>query len=194
MLINESFMMFDQEWFVIRFLENNGAAFGFLGDSGEATKIGLTLFRIVVVIGGIYYVKKIIKRLSAGAIIALGLIIGGAVGNIVDSTFYGIVFTESDVYNPWLENQQEPAKIFSDHKGYSSIFQGKVVDMFSFKIFKIDLPQWLAVPIPFSDKTLLSILEGYDNVFTFFEPVFNLADAGISIGIFMLICFYRNEF
>lgn len=194
MLIHESFKVFNQDWFVIRFLENNGAAFGILGESGVAAKIGLTLFRIMVVIAGICYIKKIIKRLSKVAIIALGLIIGGAVGNIIDSTFYGVIFTESEVHNPWLISQQEPAKIFSDQEGYTSVFQGKVVDMFSFKIFQIDLPQWMAIPIPFSDKNLLSLLEGSDNVFTFFEPVFNLADAGISIGIFMLICFYRHEF
>jgi signal peptidase II len=194
MLIYESFKMFNQDWFVIRFLENNGAAFGVLGESGIATKIGLTLFRIIVVIAGIYYIKKIIKRLSKGAIIALGLIIGGAVGNIIDSTFYGVIFTESEIHNPWVVSQQEPAKIFSDQEGYASVFQGKVVDMFSFEIFQIDLPQWMAIPIPFSDKNLLSFLEGSDNVFTFFEPVFNLADAGISVGIFILICFFRHEF
>jgi|TARA_Y100001954_G_scaffold105145_1_gene114358 signal peptidase II len=194
LLINESFKVFNQDWFVIKFLENNGAAFGFLGESGVTTKIGLTLFRILVVIAGIYYIKKIIKQLSTGAIIALGLIIGGAVGNIVDSTFYGVVFNESEVHNPWVINQEEPAKFLSDQGGYSSVFQGKVVDMFSFNIFQIDLPQWMAVPIPFSDKTILSFLEGHDNVFTFFAPVFNLADAGISIGMFMLILFYRKEF
>ena len=194
MLINESFKVLNQDWFVIKFLENNGAAFGFLGESGVATKIGLTLFRILVVIAGIYYIKKIIKRLSAGAIIALGLIIGGAVGNIVDSTFYGVVFNESEIHNPWVVNQEEPAKFLSDQGGYNTLFQGKVVDMFSFKIFQIDLPQWMAIPIPFTDKNILSFLEGYDNVFTFFEPVFNLADAGISIGMFMLILFYRKEF
>jgi len=158
-------------WFIIHFTENNGMAFG-LEFGGDVGKTFLTIFRIVVVIIGIYYVKSIIKpQLSVGALIALGLVIGGAIGNIIDSTFYGIVF--SDSYNA-------VAAFIPEFGGYSSLLHGKVVDMFYFPIINSHYPNWFP------------ILGG--NHFIFFRPVFNIADAGISVGIFLILLFYRKQF
>jgi len=124
------------------------------------------------VIVGIYYVKSIIKpQLSIGALIALGLIIGGAIGNIIDSTFYGIFF--SDSYNA-------VAAFIPEFGGYSSLLHGKVVDMFYFPLLNSHYPNWFP------------ILGG--NHFIFFRPVFNIADAGISVGIFLILLFYRKQF
>ena len=139
---------------------------------GYTGKTLLTLFRIIVVGLGIKYVIDIAKtKLPNGALISLGLIIGGAIGNIIDSSFYGIIFNDS--YN-------DVAKLFPETGGYSSLLHGKVVDMFYFPLINSHYPAWL----PFW---------GGDH-FIFFRPVFNLADSGISIGIFMLLLFYRKEF
>jgi len=139
---------------------------------GDVGKTFLTIFRIVVVIIGIYYVKSIIKpQLSVGALIALGLIIGGAIGNIIDSIFYGIFF--SDSYNA-------VATFIPEFGGYSSLLHGKVVDMFYFPLINSHFPDWF--PIWAGEH------------FIFFRPVFNIADAGISVGIFLILLFYRKQF
>jgi signal peptidase II len=169
MFLGQEYQIFD--WFIIHFTENNGMAFG-MEFGGELGKILLTVFRIIVVIVGIYYVKSIIKpQLSIGALIALGLIIGGAIGNIIDSIFYGVIFNDS--YN-------SIATFFPDMGGYSSLLHGKVVDMFYFPLINSHYPNWL----PFWGG----------NHFIFFRPVFNLADAGISVGIFMILLLYRKQF
>ena len=139
---------------------------------GEFGKTILTLFRIIIVIIGIYYVKSIVNsKFSNGALIALGLIIGGAIGNIIDSTFYGVIFNDS--YN-------SIASFIPETGGYSSLLHGKVVDMLYFPLINSHFPEWF----PFW---------GSDH-FIFFRPVFNIADTGISVGIFMILIFYRNEF
>jgi signal peptidase II len=185
MSLGKEFQVFNQDWFIIHFIENNGMAFG-MEFGGLIGKLLLTLFRIFVVAAGIYYIKSIVQTLSSGVLIVLGLIIGGAIGNIIDSTFYGLIFSESYYLGP-------PAQIFPE-AGYAPLLHGKVVDMFSFPLFTVDLPNWLAISIPFSNKTILSVLEGSDGLFTFFSPIFNLADAGISVGIFMILLFFRKEF
>jgi signal peptidase II len=142
------------DWFRILYIENNGMAFGMeLPD--PYGKLILTLFRIIVVGWGAFYVNKLIKQNSfpSGLLICFGLIIGGALGNIIDSTFYG-----------------------------DSLFHGKVVDMLSFPFSTVDLPNWL------------SFLEGNDGIFTFFAPVFNIADSGIFVGIVSILLFYRRHF
>ena len=175
------------DWFIIDFIENNGMAFG-IEFGGLIGKLLLTLFRIIVVAAGIYYIKSIVSaHFPNGALIAIGLIIGGAIGNIMDSAFYGLIFSESYYLGP-------PAQIFPDTGGYAPLFYGQVVDMFSFPLFTVDLPNWVAIPIPFTENTVLSLLEGADGKFTFFRPVFNIADAGISVGIFLILLFYRKEF
>jgi len=152
MNLYDEILIFD--WFRIFYIENNGMAFGMeLPD--PYGKLILTLFRIIVVLWGVFYVNKLIKKTSfpSGLLICFGLIIGGALGNIIDSTFYG-----------------------------NSLFHGKVIDMLSFPFFTVDLPNWL------------SFLEGNDGMFTFFAPVFNIADSGIFVGIVSILLFYRRHF
>ena len=159
------------DWFIIHFTENNGMAFGmeFGGFIGKAL---LTLFRIIVVSVGIYYVRVIVRpHFPNGALIALGLIIGGAIGNIIDSSFYGLIFNNS--YN-------NIASFLPKSGGYASLFHGKVVDMFYFPLINSHFPNWLPI---FGGEH-----------FIFFRPVFNIADAGISVGIFLILVFYRKQF
>ena len=168
-VLGEEYEIFD--WFIIHFTENNGMAFGIeLG--GYTGKKILSLFRIIVVGVGIIYLFNLTKKkISDGALIALGLIIGGAIGNIIDSSFYGIIFNES--YN-------NIASFMPEGGGYSSLLHGKVVDMFYFPLMNSHFPNWLPI-------------WGGEH-FIFFRPVFNIADAGISIGIFIILLFYRKEF
>ncbi len=169
MVLGQEFRIFN--WFIIHFTENNGMAFG-LEFGGVSGKIILTLFRIIVVIIGMFYLRKTIKKtIPVGALIAIGLIVGGAIGNIIDSCFYGLIFNES--YN-------NIASLFPESGGYAPFLQGKVVDMFYFPLINSHFPNWL----PFF---------GGEH-FIFFRPVFNIADAGISVGIFLIFLFYRNEF
>ena len=168
-ILGEEIKIFD--WFILHFTENNGMAFG-MESGGYTGKTLLTLFRIIVVGLGIKYVLDIAKiKLPSGALISLGLIIGGAIGNIIDSCFYGIIFNDS--YN-------NLAGFFPETGGYSSLLHGKVVDMLYFPLLNSHYPQWLPV-------------FGGDH-FIFFRPVFNIADAGISVGIFMILLLYRRDF
>ena len=165
MVLGQEFQIFN--WFFIHFTENNGMAFG-MEFGGLTGKILLTLFRVIVVVLSIYYIKGIIRpNFPNGGLIALGLIIGGAIGNIIDSIFYGILFDDS--YN-------NIASFFPDSGGYAPLLQGKVVDMFYIPLINSHFPSW----IPFF---------GGDH-FIFFRPVFNVADAGISIGIFLILVLY----
>jgi len=169
MFLGQEYPIFD--WFIIHFTENNGMAFG-IEFGGYTGKTLLTIFRIIVVAIGIKYVATLAKKnISDGALVALGLIIGGAIGNIIDSSFYGLIFNDS--YN-------NIASLFPDSGGYASILHGRVVDMFYFPLINSHFPEWF--PFWSSDH------------FIFFRPVFNIADAGISVGIFMILLFYRKEF
>ena len=155
-------------WFHLKFIQNNGMAFGM--EMGP--KLFLTLFRIVVVIFLIWYLIRITseKDKPLGYIITIALITAGAAGNIIDCVFYGEIFTnpippEVATFVPWGE-------------GYASLFHGLVVDMFYFPLFEFVWPQWLP-------------WVGGDT-FSFFDPVFNFADASICVGIFvLLIKYYR---
>lgn len=169
MFLGQEYEIF--RWFIIHFTENNGMAFG-LEFGGKVGKTILTLFRIVVVAIGVKYVSGLkTKSLSRGALIAIGLILGGAIGNIIDSAFYGLLFDDS--YN-------NVSGFLSGSGGYAPLLHGKVVDMFYFPLINSHFPEWL----PF--------LGGEH--FIFFRPVFNVADAGISIGIFMILLFYKKQF
>ena len=169
MFLGQEFKIFD--WFIIHFTENNGMAFG-LEFGGDAGKIILSLFRIVVVLWGIYYVNELSKRaLPNGVLVSLGLVIGGAIGNIIDGVFYGVLFNDS--YN-------QIAEFLPATGGYESLLKGRVVDMFYFPLINTHLPDWFPF---FANKH-----------FIFFRPVFNLADAGISVGMILLILFYRKHF
>ena len=169
MFLGQEFKIFD--WFIIHFTENNGMAFG-LEFGGDTGKIILSLFRIIVIVWGFSYIATLTKsKLPNGLLISLGLVFGGAIGNIVDGVFYGVLFNDS--YN-------QIAEFFPAVGGYSTFLMGKVVDMFYFPLINTHFPNWL----PFF---------GGEH-FIFFRPVFNIADAGISVGMFMLILFYRKHF
>ncbi|MDE6010979.1 MAG: lipoprotein signal peptidase [Muribaculaceae bacterium] len=155
-------------WFQIRFIENPGMAFGMeLG-----SKLFLTLFRIIVVGGLIYYMGKVIRHafMPLGYVICLALIVAGAAGNIFDCLFYGMIFN-----NPM---PPQVASFVPWGEGYAPMFYGKVVDMLYFPLFSFTWPEWLPV------------LGG--KVFSFFDPVFNIADSAISVGMVWLIVFYHN--
>jgi signal peptidase II len=169
MFLGQEFKIFD--WFIIHFTENNGMAFG-LEFGGDTGKIILSLFRIIVIVWGFSYITTLTKsKLPNGLLISLGLVFGGAIGNIVDGVFYGVLFNDS--YN-------QIAEFLPALGGYSTYLMGKVVDMFYFPLINTHFPNWL----PFF---------GGEH-FIFFRPVFNIADAGISVGMFMLILFYRKHF
>jgi len=158
-------------WFRIHFVENNGMAFGMeLG--GKIGKIVLTLFRVVAVCGIGWYIARLIKeKAPKGVVCSFILIFAGALGNIIDCLFYGIIFNDS---------VGQVATIFPEVGGYSSFLHGKVVDMFYFPLYEGFLPDWF--PIWGSEHII------------FFRPVFNLADSYITIGVCMIILFYRNFF
>ncbi len=138
---------------------------------GSYGKILLSVFRIVAVIGIGWYLKDIVaKKMHPGLIASVALIFAGAVGNIIDSAFYGLIFSESSY---------EPSKLFPPGGGYASFLHGKVVDMFYFPLVEGRFPAWF----PFWGK----------EDFVFFRPVFNFSDASISVGV-MLILFFQHKF
>lgn len=162
-------------WFRLHFVENEGMAWGWkLGENGSAGKLALTIFRMVAVVFGVYYINKIIKqREHPGFIACAALIFAGAVGNLIDSMFYGMLFERSDVY------AQNVAKFLPEGGGYAGFLHGKVVDMLYFPLFDGTYPVW----VPFV---------GGEN-FEFFSFVFNIADASITIGL-LIILLFQNRF
>ena len=167
MYLGQEYQIFD--WFYIHFTENNGMAFGmeFGGDWG---KLGLSLFRIVFVVFMASFLLKLIrKNADKVLIVSLSLVLAGAIGNIIDGTLYGILFSES---------YRELATFLPEAGGYAPLFFGKVVDMFYFPIFKGYLPEW----IPFWGG----------DYFVFFRPVFNIADSAISIGVAIMVIFQKK--
>ena len=156
------------DWFLIRFIENNGMAWGMeLG-----SKLFLSVFRIIAVALIIYYIVKLVKAKAArGYIVLISMICAGAFGNIVDSLLYGQIFTES---TPW-----SVATLTEFGHGYAAPLMGKVVDMFYFPIIDTMLPEW----VPFW---------GGEH-FIFFSPIFNFADASISVGVILILIFFRKE-
>ena len=158
-------------WFIIHFTENNGMAFGFQF-GGDWGKLILSSFRIVAIGALIWYVIKLLKiNAPKGVVICMSLILAGAIGNVIDSLFYGLIFTES---------YQSLATIFPEGGGYAPFLFGKVVDMLYFPLMEGFLPNW--VPIWGGEY------------FIFFRPVFNIADSSITVGVISLILFYRNFF
>ncbi|HJA88998.1 MAG TPA: lipoprotein signal peptidase [Candidatus Parabacteroides intestinavium] len=155
-------------WFYICFTENPGMAFGI----EVIGKLFLSLFRIVAVVFIGYYLWKLVKRDYAfGFIACISMILAGAMGNIIDSIFYGVIFDHS---------YGQVATLFPPDGGYGTWLHGKVVDMFYFPLIETTLPEWLP------------IWGGQE--FVFFRPIFNLADSSICVGVFLLLLFYRDTF
>ncbi len=158
-------------WFIIHFTENNGMAYGMeLG--GQFGKLVLSSFRILAVLAIAWYLVDIIKKKENQLYITcIALIFAGAVGNIIDSAFYGVLFSDSGY---------DVARFLPDEGGYASFLHGKVVDMFYFPIISGHFPAWFPI-------------WGTED-FIFFRPVFNVADASISIGVGVLILNQRKFF
>jgi signal peptidase II len=162
-------------WFYLNFTENEGMAFGMkLG--GSFGKLFLSLFRIVAVIIIGWWLYKVVKQNGNTAlVVCISLIMAGAIGNIIDSMFYGLIFNDPDGI---CANQV--ATLFPKGGGYAGFLHGKVVDMLYFPIIESRFPSWF----PFYGG----------EEFVFFRPIFNIADSSITIGVFMLILFQRKLF
>lgn len=158
-------------WCKIHFTENPGMAFGF-EFGGVWGKLLLSLFRIGAAAFGVYYLRQIIKKkMHAGYVASIGLIFAGAVGNIIDSMFYGICFSDSAM---------GISTFMPAEGGYAGFLHGQVVDMFYFPIMEGNFPDW----VPFWGG----------EYFIFFRPVFNLADASISAGVISILLFQKRFF
>lgn len=171
MTIGESIPIFGK-WFQIYFIENFGMAFG-MQFGGVVGKIILTLFRIVLIAAIGYYIKKLIERdAPMGVLVGISLIFVGAIGNVIDSLFYGLLFSPSTT--------EMVAQFLPKGGGYAPLLQGRVVDMLYFPLIETTLPSWIP------------IWGGRD--FIFFRPIFNIADSCITIGVAYLLLFQRKFF
>jgi len=165
-------------WFKLYFTENNGMAFG-MEFAGEWGKLFLSLFRIVAVLGIVVYIFFLTRKGShKGLQFSASLILAGALGNILDSAFYGMLFTQSTYHTV-------ATFASSDLPAYASFLHGKVVDMLYFPLIDIphsQAPSWMP-----------GFLFGPDNHFIFFRPIFNIADASITVGVAWLLLFERKN-
>jgi signal peptidase II len=159
------------DWATLHFIENNGMAFG-MEMGGQTGKILLSLFRVVAIAGIAWFLISLIKKNSNTALIlAVSAILAGAIGNIIDCSFYGMIFSEST---------SQPAILFPPQGGYSSFLLGRVVDMLYFPVINTQWPNWS----PFRPGESL----------VFFRPVFNIADSAITCGVFAIVLFQKKMF
>lgn len=180
MSLNQSIPVFG-DWFMIRFIENPGMAFGW-DIPGKFGKIALTLFRLVAITGIIWYLRMLIqKKAQILLIISVSMILAGAMGNIVDSVFYGLIFDKGTTYLPEYSNWVNYSGVANaDMTGYASAFRGCVVDMLYFPLIEGNYPDWFPI-------------KGGEH-FVFFRPIFNVADSAISIGVVLILLFQRKLF
>jgi signal peptidase II len=174
MAYGEGFSMLGLDWAQIHFVENEGMAFGitFWGKTG---KLILSLFRLFAIGLLIYLMEHLIRaKEKFGLIICFSFILAGAIGNMIDSAFYGLIFSDSQPYTGNL------ATAFPEGGGYAGFLYGKVVDMLYFPLVDTTLPSWIP------------LLGGRE--FEFFKPVFNLADTSISVGVIAILLFHRGFF
>lgn len=159
------------KWGILHFIENNGMAFG-MEMGGKAGKLILSIFRIIAIVGIGWFLSSLIdKKANLSLILAISAIMAGAIGNIIDSAFYGIIFNES---------YSQTAVLFSPEGGYSSLLHGRVVDMFYFPIINTHWPAWSPIKPGQS--------------FVFFRPVFNVADSAITCGVISILLFQKKMF
>jgi signal peptidase II len=158
-------------WGIIHFIENNGMAFG-MEMGGKAGKFILSIFRIIAIAGIGWFLSSLIeKKANLCLVLAVSAIMAGAIGNIIDSAFYGMIFSESFT---------QPAILFPAGGGYSSFLHGRVVDMFYFPIINTHWPTWS----PYKPG----------ETFVFFRPVFNIADSAITCGVISIVLFQKRMF
>jgi signal peptidase II len=159
------------KWGMLHFIENNGMAFG-MEMGGKPGKLILSVFRIIAISGIVWFLYSIImKKADVFLVLAVSAILAGAIGNIIDSAFYGMIFSES--FN-------QPAVMFPPGGGYSSFLHGRVVDMFYFPVLDTHWPSWS----PFRPGESL----------IFFRPVFNIADSSITCGVISILLFQKRMF
>ncbi len=160
------------DWFLIKFIENDGMAFG-LDLPGDNGKVILTIFRLIAAVAITFYIRHLIKNKEhTGLIICVSFVLAGALGNIIDSMFYGMIFSES--------TQFSTATMFPENGGYATFLHGHVVDMFYFPVIQTTWPEW----VPWKGG----------QSFEFFRPVFNVADSAISVGVIIILIFQKRFF
>jgi signal peptidase II len=170
MVVGQEIHLFGN-WGILHFIENNGMAFG-MEMGGKPGKLILSIFRVVAIFGiGWFLATLISKKANLGLILAVSAIMAGAIGNIIDSAFYGMIFSESF---------SQHAILFPPGGGYSSFLHGRVVDMFYFPVINTHWPAWS----PYKAGESL----------VFFRPVFNVADSAITCGVISIILFQKRMF
>ena len=158
-------------WARIHFVENEGMAFG-ISFGGKSGKLALSLFRLLAVVFLVYLIRTLIRsKESRGLLVCFALILAGAIGNILDSAFYGLIFSESSYTGP-------VAQLFPENGGYAGFLHGRVVDMLYFPMVDTHIADW--IPVWGGER------------FKFFKPVFNIADSAITTGVLSMIVFYRG--
>lgn len=177
-------------WFRLHFIENEGMAYGMKLSESSIGKLLLSSFRLVAVVFGFFLLRRLVNRgYGNGVLICGSLILAGALGNLIDSMFYGLIFTDSP-YSCFSGNYENMKSLLANHNkdavacvskfghGYGKFLHGKVVDMLYFPLVDTQMPKW----VPF--------LGGKN--FIFFEPVFNIADAAISVGVLTMVFFQKK--